>query len=54
MLGFLHRSLSTVLSSIQTSEDGTEVRFDFVTWQKLLQTELLLARYCRAITDPDH
>jgi len=53
MLTFLHRSLSTVLPAVQTSEDGAEVRLDFPTWQKLLQTELLLARYCRAITDPD-
>jgi pSer/pThr/pTyr-binding forkhead associated (FHA) protein len=53
MLGFLHRSLANILPSVQTSEDGTEVRMDFSTWQKLLQTELLLARYCRAITDPE-
>lgn len=53
MLDFLHRSLSAVIPAAQTSEDGTEVHLDFSTWQKLLQTELLLARYCRAITDPD-
>jgi hypothetical protein len=54
MLGFLHRSLANVLPAVLTSDDGTEVHMDFTTWQKLLQTELLLARYCRAITDPDH
>jgi len=53
MLDFLHRSLSAVIPNSQTTEDGTEVHLDFATWQKLLQTELLLARYCRAITDPD-
>jgi predicted component of type VI protein secretion system len=53
MLSFLHRSLASVLPAVQTSEEGTEVRLDFPTWQKLIQTELLLARYCRAITDPD-
>ena len=53
MLDFLHRSLGTVIPAAQMSEDGTEVHLDFTTWQKLLQTELLLARYCRAITDPD-
>ncbi|HMP16216.1 MAG TPA: FHA domain-containing protein [Gemmatales bacterium] len=53
MLDFLHRSLSAVIPSAQPSEDGTEVTLDFATWQKLLQTELLLARYCRAITDPE-
>lgn len=53
MLDFLHRSLSNVIPAAHTSEDGTEVHLDFSTWQKLLQTELLLARYCRAITDPD-
>lgn len=53
MLDFLHRTLSAVIPGAQTSEDGTEVTLDFSTWQKLLQTELLLARYCRAITDPD-
>jgi hypothetical protein len=54
MLDFLHRSLSGVIPCAQMTEDGTEVHLDFATWQKLLQTELLLARYCRAITDPDH
>lgn len=54
MLDFLHRSLSTVIPNAQMSEDGTEVHLDFSTWQKLLQTELLLARYCRAITDPEN
>jgi len=54
MLSFLHRSLASVLPAVQTSEDGTEVRLDYATWQKLLQTELLLARYCRAITDPEN
>jgi pSer/pThr/pTyr-binding forkhead associated (FHA) protein len=53
MLGFLHRSLANILPAVHTSEDGAEVRMDFATWQKLLQTELLLARYCRAITDPE-
>lgn len=53
MLDFLHRSLGSVIPAAQLSEDGTEVHLDFTTWQRLLQTELLLARYCRAITDPD-
>ncbi len=53
MLGFLHNSLSSLLPCAQINEDGTEVRFDFSTWQKFLQTELLLARYCQAITDPE-
>lgn len=54
ILDFLHRSLGSVIPAAQMNEDGTEVHLDFTTWQKLLQTELLLARYCRAITDPDH
>ncbi len=54
ILDFLHRSLGAVIPAAQMNEDGTEVHLDFSTWQKLLQTELLLARYCRAITDPDH
>jgi pSer/pThr/pTyr-binding forkhead associated (FHA) protein len=53
MLDFLHRSLANIIPTAQMSEDGTEVTLDFGTWQKLLQTELLLARYCRAITEPD-
>lgn len=53
MLDFLHRSLGSIIPTAMMSEDGTEVHLDFATWQKLLQTELLLARYCRAITDPD-
>ena len=49
----LHRALTQATEHVKVSDDGKQVVLDYGTWQKLLFVEMLLARYHRAITDPD-
>lgn len=53
ILDFLHRGLSTATENINASEDGTQVTLGFADWQKIQMVQMLLARYVRAMADPD-
>ncbi len=50
---YLHRGLTTAVENIDANEDGTEVRLGFNEWQTIQAVQLLLARYTRAIGEPD-
>ena len=50
---YLHRGLTTAVENIDSNEDGTEVRLGFNEWQTIQAVQLLLARYTRAIGEPD-
>jgi hypothetical protein len=50
---FLHRALSQTTERAQANEDGSQVTMDYATWQKILALEMLMARYQRAIAEPD-
>lgn len=50
---FLHRGLGAATENTRTDEEGTEVRLSFADWQKILAVHMLLARYLRAISEPD-
>lgn len=57
MLAYLHDSLCAVIQSGREQLDRGEPRtvgIDWSTWQKLIALELDLARYLRAIVDPEH
>jgi pSer/pThr/pTyr-binding forkhead associated (FHA) protein len=53
ILDFLHRGLTRATENIQASEDGTQVTLSFPEWQKVLAVQMLLARYLRAVAEPD-
>jgi pSer/pThr/pTyr-binding forkhead associated (FHA) protein len=53
ILDFLHRGLSTATENINASEDGTQITLGFADWQKIQMVQMLLARYVRAMADPD-
>jgi predicted component of type VI protein secretion system len=53
IIDFFHRAMSQTTDKIRANQDGSQVTLDFATWQKVLQLEMLLARYHRAITEPD-
>jgi pSer/pThr/pTyr-binding forkhead associated (FHA) protein len=53
ILNFLHRALSQTIEQVQANTDGTQITLDFPTWQKILAVSMLLARYQRAITEPE-
>jgi hypothetical protein len=53
LLDFLHRHLTIATENIQANEDGTQFTLTFPDWQRVLGVHLLLARYVRAIAEPD-
>ena len=50
---YLHRGITTAVENIDANEDGTEVRLGFNEWQTIQAVQLLLAKYTRAIGEPD-
>ena len=53
ILDFLHHGLTMATDNIQAKDDGTQVTLGFGDWQKILAVQMLLARYLRAIAEPD-
>lgn len=53
ILDFLHHGLTTATENIQAKDDGTQVTLSYSDWQKVLAVQMLLARYLRAIAEPD-
>jgi hypothetical protein len=49
----LHRGLTGACESIDANEDGTEVKLNFNEWQTVQAVQMLLARYCRLVTEPE-
>ncbi|MCS6850876.1 MAG: FHA domain-containing protein [Gemmataceae bacterium] len=49
----LHRAFSASIQDLTFSDDGDQVVVGFADWQKLQTIQTLLARYLRAVTDPD-
>ena len=53
ILDFLHRGLTCATEHIQAKEDGTQVSLGYADWQRVLAIQMLLARYLRAVAEPD-
>ncbi len=53
ILDFLHRGLTSSTENIQAKDDGTQVTLGYADWQKVLAIQMLLARYLRAIAEPE-
>lgn len=53
ILDYMHRGLTSAVENIEANEDGTEVRIGFNEWQTIQAVQLLLAKYGRAIGDPE-
>jgi pSer/pThr/pTyr-binding forkhead associated (FHA) protein len=50
---YLHRGLTTAAENIDANEDGTEIRLGFAEWQTVQAVQMLLARYGRAVAEPE-
>ena len=50
---FLHRGLAIAAENIQANEDGSEVRLGFAEWQTIQAMQMFLARYMRAVAEPE-
>lgn len=53
IIDFLHRGLTAATDNLQANEEGTQVTLTFQDWQKVQMVQMLLARYLRAIAEPD-
>lgn len=53
ILDFLHRSLTVATENIAANDEGSQVLLQFADWQKVLAVQMLLARYLRAVAEPD-
>ncbi len=53
LLDFLHRHLTSATENIQANDDGTRVNLTFADWQRVLAIQMVLARYVRAVAEPD-
>jgi predicted component of type VI protein secretion system len=53
LLDFLHRHLTAATENIRSNDEGTQVVLNYPDWQRILSVQMLLARYVRAIAEPD-
>jgi FHA domain len=51
---YLHRGLAMAAENIQANEEGSEIRLGYAEWQTIQATQMFLARYMRAVADPNH
>ena len=51
---FLHRGLTLATKNIQANDDGSEVRIGYAEWQTIQATQMFMARYMRAVADPEN
>jgi pSer/pThr/pTyr-binding forkhead associated (FHA) protein len=53
LLDFLHRHLTAATENIHANDDATQVTLVYADWQRVVAVQMLLARYVRAIAEPD-
>lgn len=53
ILDFLHHGLTVATENIQAKDDGSQVTLSYSDWQKVTAVQMLLARYLRAVAEPD-
>ena len=53
ILDFLHHHLTQATENIKGNEEATQVTLNFGDWQGVLAVQNLLARYLRAVAEPD-
>lgn len=53
LLDFLHRHLTNATENIRANDDATQVALSYADWQRVMAVQMLLARYARAVAEPD-
>jgi len=53
IIDYLHNGLTLATENIQAKDDGSQVTLSFCDWQKIMAIQMLLARYLRAVAEPD-
>jgi predicted component of type VI protein secretion system len=53
LLDFLHKHLTAATENVRPNDDASQVTLTFPDWQRVLGMQMLLARYVRAVAEPD-
>jgi pSer/pThr/pTyr-binding forkhead associated (FHA) protein len=53
IIDFLHNGLTVATENIQARDDGSQITLNFGDWQKITAIQMLLARYLRAVAEPE-
>ena len=53
LLDFLHRHLTACTENIQANDEASQVTLNYADWQRVVAVQMLLAKYVRAIAEPD-
>jgi hypothetical protein len=53
LLDFLHRHLTLATENIRANEEGVQVTLGYADWQRVLAVQMVLARYVRAVAEPE-
>jgi pSer/pThr/pTyr-binding forkhead associated (FHA) protein len=53
LLDFLHRHLTGATENIRANDDAAQVTLTYADWQRVMAVQMLLARYVRAVAEPD-
>jgi pSer/pThr/pTyr-binding forkhead associated (FHA) protein len=53
LLDFLHRHLTNATENIRTGDEGHPITLSFADWQRVMAVQMVLARYVRAIAEPE-
>jgi pSer/pThr/pTyr-binding forkhead associated (FHA) protein len=53
LLDFLHKQITNATENIQANDETNQVTLSYSDWQRVLGMQMLLARYVRAVSDPD-
>jgi pSer/pThr/pTyr-binding forkhead associated (FHA) protein len=53
LLDFLHRHLTLATENISANEEGSHVTLRYAEWQRVLAVQMVLARYVRAVAEPE-
>jgi pSer/pThr/pTyr-binding forkhead associated (FHA) protein len=53
LLDFLHRHLTLATENIHAEENAVQVTLSYADWQRVLALQMILARYVRAVAEPD-
>jgi hypothetical protein len=53
LLDFLHRHLTSATENITADEEAAFVTLRYADWQRIMALQMILARYVRAVVEPD-
>jgi len=53
LLDFLHRHITSATENIHEKDEGAQITLNFTEWQRVMAVQMILARYVRAVAEPE-